>query len=403
MTAWTPYRWTAPAASHLWELRLDMVENFSSHHLWANTVDTYERGSAEFTPSPFGVPQIEHTAASASMYLATARDRLNRARLVLADAETTDLTLEAAAEDPEQPLRRHRIPGPVADRPVPDRDAGFMVFTDPIGGVLVDELLVEGYEDGELAIPVVAAGWSLWSPDEKNPFVGPAPVPDRLEARWRYRGERMRGDGVWMTFYTPTAAMFGQVPPETRLRLPDGRETNTSMHAAMSGGTTAGEMHDAITGANAALAPVTEAFIPFDVPWDSPEVKASSLGLKMAQVLYSAFLMQTQPRPLLETTPRYAPRKVVKRAAKRKIEDDNTVHVVTLHQRSGPKPPPRLGPDGTERAPVEHDHRWWVRSHKRQQWYPSRGVHEEIQIPRSIKGPADKPLRTKKRVDFWTV
>lgn len=58
---------------------------------------------------------------------------------------------------------------------------------------------------------------------------------------------------------------------------------------------------------------------------------------------------------------------------------------------------PGRGNPGTE---VEWSHRWLVRGHWRQQWYASEGVHRAIYINPHIKGPEDKPLIVRDKVNI---
>jgi hypothetical protein len=46
----------------------------------------------------------------------------------------------------------------------------------------------------------------------------------------------------------------------------------------------------------------------------------------------------------------------------------------------------------------EWSHRWVVRGHWREQWYPSEGVHRLIWIEAFVKGPEDRPLIIKDTV-----
>jgi hypothetical protein len=48
--------------------------------------------------------------------------------------------------------------------------------------------------------------------------------------------------------------------------------------------------------------------------------------------------------------------------------------------------------DSSGETDREYHHRWIVRGHWRQQWYPSRGVNRPIWIAPHIKGPEDAPL-----------
>lgn len=54
-------------------------------------------------------------------------------------------------------------------------------------------------------------------------------------------------------------------------------------------------------------------------------------------------------------------------------------------------------PTGEEGPTVDYDHRWLVRGHWRNQWYPKAGVHSPLWIAPHVKGPEDKPLVIKRR------
>jgi hypothetical protein len=69
------------------------------------------------------------------------------------------------------------------------------------------------------------------------------------------------------------------------------------------------------------------------------------------------------------------------------------VRVVTLRRT--------MGDGGGETDDVfgrEWTHRWVVRGHWRNQWYPSEGVHRMVWIAPFVKGPEDKPLIVKDTV-----
>ena len=65
------------------------------------------------------------------------------------------------------------------------------------------------------------------------------------------------------------------------------------------------------------------------------------------------------------------------------------VRVISLRRRDG-------GGDGS--SDREYAHRWIVRGHWRQQWYPSREVHRPVWIAPHIKGPDGAPLLGGERV-----
>ena len=52
---------------------------------------------------------------------------------------------------------------------------------------------------------------------------------------------------------------------------------------------------------------------------------------------------------------------------------------------------------------LEHDHRWMVGAHWRNQWYPGKKVHKAIWISPYVKGPEDKPLIVRDKKVFHVV
>ena len=76
-----------------------------------------------------------------------------------------------------------------------------------------------------------------------------------------------------------------------------------------------------------------------------------------------------------------------KRAARAAIEEP-AIHIVQLRRSlsHGRRPANGDGPS------AEWSHRWLVRGHWRNQWYPSAKVHRPRWIPEYVKGPDDKPL-----------
>jgi hypothetical protein len=47
---------------------------------------------------------------------------------------------------------------------------------------------------------------------------------------------------------------------------------------------------------------------------------------------------------------------------------------------------------------IDWSHRWIVRGHWRQQWYPSDQAHRVLWIPPYIKGPEDRPIQVRPAV-----
>ena len=88
------------------------------------------------------------------------------------------------------------------------------------------------------------------------------------------------------------------------------------------------------------------------------------------------------------------PRSSVRRAKRLKFQDRN----VTVIRLRRPKTKPQ-----SEGEPINYTHRFLVRGHWRNQWFPSLNTHRQIYIHEFIKGPEDKPLRISDRRAFELV
>ncbi|MFH8410429.1 hypothetical protein ACH4FX_37485 [Streptomyces sp. NPDC018019] len=95
-----------------------------------------EQLAALFPPEAF--PDLDHTAR-ARLLCEQERDRLQRARLYYADADTTAVATRKAARPRKSPLDSQRVPSA----------AGFLVLDQPVD-----------YAPG--MAPLVAASWSIW-------------------------------------------------------------------------------------------------------------------------------------------------------------------------------------------------------------------------------------------------
>lgn len=86
------------------------------------------------------------------------------------------------------------------------------------------------------------------------------------------------------------------------------------------------------------------------------------------------------------------------RAARRRFQrkeiEQKPVRVITLRR------PKSTGQNGE--SDREYHHRWIVRGHWRQQWYPSRSAHRPVWIAPHIKGPEDAPFLGGEKVHAWT-
>jgi hypothetical protein len=88
------------------------------------------------------------------------------------------------------------------------------------------------------------------------------------------------------------------------------------------------------------------------------------------------------------------------RASTRRIERAGeiakTVRVITLRHHSA------VDPNADDSAGREYRHRWIVRGHWRNQWYPTQDRHVPIWIAPHVKGPETAPLLMGEKVYAWT-
>jgi hypothetical protein len=87
------------------------------------------------------------------------------------------------------------------------------------------------------------------------------------------------------------------------------------------------------------------------------------------------------------------PRETLPRAPRKRAERSGLVSDVVVIKLRHAKYKKKN--DGEDSPGVEYSHRWRVRSHIRNQWYPSLQMHRQIIIPSYIKGPEDAPLIVK--------
>ena len=95
-------------------------------------------------------------------------------------------------------------------------------------------------------------------------------------------------------------------------------------------------------------------------------------------------------------------RRVLQHPARRRIARDDpdldpTVRYIDL-RRARTEPSDHTD-DEPRTSTREYRHRWIVRGHWRNQWYPSRNDHRPIWIDPHFAGPEDKPLLGGERVN----
>lgn len=89
----------------------------------------------------------------------------------------------------------------------------------------------------------------------------------------------------------------------------------------------------------------------------------------------------------------YRPTPAVRRKYSRRGYDQKPVRVVTLSAR-------HEGATERESSDRHYRHRWVVRGHWRNQWYPKQERHIPIWITPHVKGPSSAPLLDKKEVVY---
>ncbi len=113
----------------------------------------------------------------------------------------------------------------------------------------------------------------------------------------------------------------------------------------------------------------------------------------LAPRLRAAWLLMRQ-KPLVDTSEVQLPRSTRRRLLRDGLEP-RAVRLVELRR-------PRATGNTDESATArEYHHRWIVRGHWRQQWYPTRQVHRPVWIAPHVKGPDDAPLLGGEKVNVW--
>lgn len=159
-------------------------------------------------------------------------------------------------------------------------------------------------------------------------------------------------------------------------------------------------------------APILSEITKYRQPWREPKLIYShggeftwSLGSENGLSFESGHFMATFG-PFLKATWILMQQPIAKatdvelyRAARRRLEragqEPKPVRVIDLRR-------PQHAGEAASESDREYHHRWIVRGHWRQQWYPSREVHRPVWIAPHIKGPDDKPLLGGEKVYSWT-
>lgn len=269
-------------------------------------------------------------------------------------------------------------PSMPAFAPRPDdlpSQTGFAVFAEPIAmypaeatlqgpaSDLVDALAAGDEEFREIAdrmygdsASIVAASW------------GPADNP-----HWQ-------AGGVWMSFYATSQLHFSDI-------LRDDPETARRAQA----------MLPPLTVDNEAAIAWRPDGAPADRYQLPPGDPATAGTVIWARLVFAAFQLAAQAN-LAETEPQPTARPERRRTERAGLPERD-VRIIRL-RRGLAGPPDDSQPPGE--GSREWQHRWVVRGHWRNQWYPTLGDHRPKWIAPYLKGPDDAPLLGGEKVTVIT-
>lgn len=265
--------------------------------------------------------------------------RLHKAELFWVDSAMADLARTAADAMPPFALQPEDLPAP----------AGLIVFEDPIR-------TMPAHEDYADAIHVRAASW------------GPAPAK--------------AGGDLWVSWYTDTAMNFESVDPRrlaTAMQVPLSKVASLPTWRELGMPALSYEIEELLWFSDVPL--------PYADPTTGEEKPGSNYPLKELVTTWN--LMQ---QPIAKEASATFDRPTRRRMQRQNVEP-SPVRVITLRR-------PNSSSDHGE-ADREYHHRWIVRGHWRQQWYPSRQVHRPVWIAPHIKGPDDAPFIGGEKVHAW--
>lgn len=127
-----------------------------------------------------------------------------------------------------------------------------------------------------------------------------------------------------------------------------------------------------------------EMVLPFgEFQFAGAETESETYGVEpdLFRTLKTTWVLMAQP---IATVSDAHYDRAARRQMKRAGREPEQVRVIALRRA--------LGANGDGDTDREYRHRWIVRGHWRQQWYPSRGVNRPIWIAPHIKGPDAAPL-----------
>ena len=127
------------------------------------------------------------------------------------------------------------------------------------------------------------------------------------------------------------------------------------------------------------------------------EGMAADVKTALERTILATWLLMGQT--LVRSEPLTAPRAARRRIARDDPHLEPTVRYIDLRRARTELPDHGAITDEPRTSGREYRHRWIVRGHWRNQWYPSRNDHRPIWIDPHLAGPEDKPLLGGERVN----
>jgi hypothetical protein len=267
--------------------------------------------------------------------------RLHTADLFWVDEHMTDLTIAAAATMPPFNILPEDLPS----------QSGLIFFEKPLQKK-------PSHDEFADHIYVRAASW------------GPAPA----DTRW----------DIWVSWYTDCAMNIESIDPARLTKIfgvPASKALRTLTRHDLRMPPLSYEIEELIS--------FSETPLPYASAFTGEVMEGSDYPLK--ELVTAWTLMQ---QPIAKTRDAEFDRASRRRLQKAGIEP-KPVRVISLR-----RPTSAAGERGESGR--EYHHKWIVRGHWRQQWYPGRQVHRPVWIAPHIKGPEDAPLLGGDKVYAWT-
>lgn len=392
MTDTTPARWVPPDPRELPEWRAKLAEFSDSVPAHMSMREALRAGRCSIVPTMRNPPIAADTLAAVLLGKAE-RSRLEQAELYYVTADMTALALAAAATPPRERVSLDRVPA----------ESGFIVFAEPIGGYVEDvgaalagTLAARPGVDARVTTPIVAASWTVWTPEDVR-------VEDGGAVTWNHTtragmaaippGTR----GIWVTYYSP-AGLFSGLPPETVLgTMRDGSPMTAGMVEAERSALPGGPLNWD-----------NEALLPDGAEFEAARPDTTDVW---THTLYTAWQLMGASGGTRWAEVEEIPRERAgrKRDARQGITGPGAVRVVNVHTAHRP---PREAVDAdaaasTGRREPSWSCRWPVRPYRRSTCLNPGGhaagecQHEDRIVPGHIKGPPGAPLRTGATVHLW--